>query len=207
MTNEEFIKSVSLDGEIWKSVVGYEDLYLISNIGRIISLPKTKKGAYGCFYKTKIKLLSCHKDKNGYLRNNNIKGKSNLVHRLVAEAFIPNPNGYSEVDHIDCNTSNCNVNNLRWCTSSMNKNNPMTNVKMSDCQKGKYNEQNGASQKIVAYNNNSIIYFPSIYEAKRQGFARTCVYRCLKDKNKKYKGYYFAYLPDYENLINKSKNS
>ncbi len=207
MTNEEFIKSISLDGEIWKGVVGYEGEYLVSSNGRIISLPKNVKGYSGCEYITKIKLLSRHKDSRGYWRNNLIKNKTSLIHRLVAESFIPNPNNYNEIDHIDGDTSNCNVENLRWCTSSMNKLNPITRKRMSNAMKGRINELNGASVPIVAYNETHKIEFPSIHEAVRQGFARTCIYRCLSNPKRKYKNYMFMYLSDYETLINKSKNA
>ena len=91
MTNEEFIKSVSLEGEIWKDVVGCEGKYLISSKGRIISLPQIVKGCYGCEYVTKIKLLSRHKDSRGYWRKNLVKNKTSLIHRLVAESFHSKP--------------------------------------------------------------------------------------------------------------------
>jgi hypothetical protein len=206
MTNEDFIKSVSLEGEIWKDVVGCNGKYLVSNKGRIISLPKIVNGSYGCQYIRKIRLLSRYKDKRGYWRNNNLKGKSSLIHRIVAESFIPNPNQYLEIDHIDGNTSNCNVENLRWCTSKMNKLNPITLKRNSNAQKGKFNEKNGASKVIIAYNNVDVIKFPSINEARRKGFAKTCVYRCLLNNDRLYKGYHFMYLSDYEKSINKSKN-
>ena len=205
MTNEEFIKSVSLEGEIWKDVVGCEGKYLISSKGRIISLPQIVKGCYECEYITKIKLLSRHKDSRGYWRKNLVKNKTSLIHRLVAESFIPNPNNYNEIDHIDGNPSNCNVENLRWCTSSMNQRNPITIERMSNAMKGRFNELNGTSIPIVAYNDTDKIEFPSVYEASRQGFARTCIYRCLSNPNRKYKNYNFMYLSDYEKFINKSK--
>lgn len=59
------------------------------------------------------------KHTNGYLRAT-INNKDEYVHRLVAKCFVPNPNGYSEVNHLDGNKENNNANNLEWCTRSQN---------------------------------------------------------------------------------------
>lgn len=207
MTNEEFIKSISLEGEEWRGIVGYEDMYMVSSYGRIISIPHDRIGAYGCVYKTKHKLRSIMKDKNGYLRINlsPLVKKTSLVHRLVAEAFIPNPDNKPEVDHIDCNPSNAHVSNLRWTTSSENGCNPITRKNMSKALKGTLN--NSTSKKIVLLKGDEIILFPSVHEAQRNGFPRTCIYRCLSNIQKEYKGYKAMYLSDYEALTNKSKNA
>lgn len=85
--------------ELWEK---YNDKYDISNYGNIRN-NITKK------------LYKPHKDKDGYLIHNNIK-----LHRAVALTFIPNPNNYTDVDHIDYNRSNNNVNNLRWCSHKDN---------------------------------------------------------------------------------------
>ena len=132
MTNEEFIKSISLEGEIWKDVVDYEGLYLVSNKGRIISLSRNIANRYS-MRRIEPKLLNpCTRTvSNNYffycvsLWKNN-KSKCSRVHRLVAIAFIPNPNNLPEIDHIDTDTSNNKVENLRWCTRLQNANNPIT---------------------------------------------------------------------------------
>lgn len=207
MTNEEFIKSISLEGEEWRGIVGYEDMYMVSSYGRVISITHDRIGAYGCVYKTKHKLRSIMKDKNGYLRINlsPLVKKTSLVHRLVAEAFIPNPDNKPEVDHIDCNPSNAHVSNLRWATSSENGCNPITRKNMSNAFIGTFN--NASSKQIVLFKEDDVLLFPSIYEARRNGFPRSCIYRCLSNPNKSYKGYKMMYLSDYEALTNKSKNA
>ena len=103
--------------EEWKDIKGYEGLYQISNTGlvkRILSIKcKTER------------ILQQGTQKTGYnyvnLSKNN-KTCTKRVHRLVAEAFIPNPLCFSEVNHKDEDKSNNNVENLEWCTREYNLN-------------------------------------------------------------------------------------
>ena len=98
------------NNEIWKDVKGYEGLYQVSNIGRIWSVNRQKylKPYEGNGY-LKIDLFA----KNG-------KRKKEYIHRLVALAFIPNPENLPEVNHKDENKYNNCVNNLEWCTHQYN---------------------------------------------------------------------------------------
>ena len=98
----------------WKWIDGYDELYKISNYGEIKSFKRYKDG----------KLMKPKVDKDGYLeigiRDSDSKRKFYRVHRLVAYAFIPNPNNYLYINHKDCNPSNNNVENLEWCTVEYN---------------------------------------------------------------------------------------
>ena len=110
--------------EVWKDIEGYEGHYQVSNLGRVKSLDRvvehakgkiTKRTLKGSILKTKLvygyEYVSLSKDN---------KLKSYRVHRLVAKAFIPNPNNYPAVNHKDEDRSNNNVSNLEWCTYKYN---------------------------------------------------------------------------------------
>lgn len=104
--------------EEWKDVPNYEGLYQVSNLGRIKSL-RDKNG------KAREKILKLKLSKFGYYQIclcKNGKQKWYFVHRLVALAFIPNPNNLPQINHIDENKTNNYVENLEWCTSKYNSN-------------------------------------------------------------------------------------
>lgn len=112
-----------------KMLNGYKGLYMVSNTGKIKALPKfhkTNKDYSSIGYMQKEKILSVYYDKkSGYGRIGLTKnGKTNrkYIHRLVAEAFIPNPENKSEVNHIDENKENNNIENLEWCDRKYNNN-------------------------------------------------------------------------------------
>ena len=113
--------------EEWRPVVGYEGRYEVSNLGEVRSLPRTMKARHGGKpggYHMKGKILKKNDSPNGYYFVPLGKGKSGFVHRLVLEAFVPNPENKPCCDHIDANRHNNRVDNLRWATYFENNSHP-----------------------------------------------------------------------------------
>lgn len=124
--------------EIWKNIDGYENKYQISNFGRVRNCKKNL-------------ILKPIINKFGYLKINlysNKKMKTYLIHRLVAQAFIPNPNNLPIVHHKDENPSNPHVNNLEWCTQKHNLNCGNRAKKLSKKVSGKLNGMYGRKGEL-----------------------------------------------------------
>ena len=105
--------------EIWKDVVGYEALYQVSNLGRV----RSKNRLDGSGNKRKGMVRKLNPQKDGYIHVNLCKSgkvKHIGVHRLVAQAFIPNPQNKPQVNHIDGDKANNHLSNLEWSTRSEN---------------------------------------------------------------------------------------
>lgn len=113
--------------EIWKDIKGYEGIYQVSNLGRV----KRLNSFYYCGHHSQQRrdipemLLKTFKREKGYLAirlSNGSVRKTYLIHRLVAEAFIPNPDNLPQVNHKDECPSNNNSTNLEWCDNKYNCN-------------------------------------------------------------------------------------
>ena len=111
--------------EEWRPVVGYEGLYEVSNTGQVRSLDRYVKTCYEAYKLQKGKILNPGKNTNGYLQvvlNCNGKRKTINVHKLVAQAFIPNTDNLPMINHKDEVKTNNSVDNLEWCDVKYNNN-------------------------------------------------------------------------------------
>lgn len=182
-----------MEYEIWKDIPGYEGLYKINNYGII-------KNNKGNIRKQTI-------DKNGYCRiilSKKRINKNYLIHRLVAQVFIDNPNNYPIINHKDENKQNNCVNNLEWCTIKYNCNYGTRIKRIAEknkiIKKGKHFSlstefKKGDNQKkVICIELNKV--FDSIKEAgKMLDICSSNITNCCKHKkyNKTAKGYHFEY--------------
>ena len=105
--------------EVWKEIQGHREVYQISNLGNVRTKARQCKDHISEPHEKKKFINS-----NGYYRvglNLDGKNKMHLLHRLVAQLFIPNPENKPYVNHIDGNKLNCRADNLEWCTRSENE--------------------------------------------------------------------------------------
>lgn len=185
-----------MENEVWKDIVGYEGLYQVSNLGRVKSLKRKVYAGRNRMRWQYERILSNNKTNgNGYIvvsLNKESKSKNKYVHRLVAEAFLENPNNYKYINHKDQNTFNNNANNLEFCTAQYNSTYRDAHIKRGL----KYRNNLVNSKKVYQLdeNENIIKEFPSMAEANRQlGTNHTSIYACINGKQKHAFGYKWKY--------------
>lgn len=204
------MKNNSTEKEIWEDVVGYEGYYQVSNLARVKSLARKLKsngnlkyvGDLASLDKTYIKpekILSQNKSKDGYLRcifSKNGKPKMQSVHRLVAQAFIHNPNNMPVVNHIDEDKTNNLPSNLEWVSVAYNNvyGTRIQRVKNSEGFK-RNSEKNRKPLSQYDLNGNLIASFNSLKEAaeSNNSYKKSGISNCLVGRNKTYKGYKWEY--------------
>ena len=191
--------------EIWKTAIYdgiiYEGLYQVSNLGRILSLNYRNTG--------KAELMNPGTNTGGYLQvelSKNRKTKTCSVHRLVAEAFLDNPENKPEVNHKDEDKTNNFVflnedgsvdkekSNLEWVWHIDNMNHGTRNERAGKAI-SKALTNGKLSKKVLQFtlDGEFIREYPSIMECSRNGFDQGAVCKCCNGKLKTHKGFRFMY--------------
>ena len=181
--------------EIWKDVVGYEGLYEVSNFGNVRSLFRYKKQLRWDVAHNRYATVQLFKNKIG---------KRLLVHRLVAEVFLPNPGNLPVVNHKDENKLNNNVDNLEWCTQGYNLSYNNGHKKRADSKRWFYDElsvkfkENNPAIKLpviqMSLDGEFIKEWPSAKDATTElGYESNHICECCKNKRKTSNGFRWKY--------------
>ena len=181
--------------EIWKDVEGYEGIYEVSNLGRVRSLDRMVEYSDGTKRLHRGRVLKAAADKDGYDRvilSTPSGHKNRLVHRLVAQAFIPNTEHLPEVNHKDENKRNNVVSNLEWCTDKYNVNYGTGLKRRADTQRNDPDQ----SKPVIQYTKDGqkVAEYPSIGEAVRQtGMKKDTISRSCRGLQRYCHKYYFRF--------------
>lgn len=177
-----------MEKEIWKDIKDFEGLYKVSNLGRVKGIERKVKKAHGERV-VKERILKPRENKNGYLYANLSKNcipKNYSIHRLVAIAFIPNPNNYPEVNHKkEFEKGKNTVDNLEWCTKKYNLSYGTHAIRQAkSCSKTVY--QYTLDGKFIKK-------WESTSECQRNGFTSGNISGCCNGKRKTHRGYIWSY--------------
>ena len=176
--------------EEWKDIEGYEGKYQVSNLGRVRSLGRdiVRRTRYGTMapYHISGRVLKPLHSQGDYcyvhLFDKDGASTNHKVHRLVAKAFVPNPDNLNEVNHIDEDKDNNRADNLEWCKHVDNCNHGTRNER-SKTKRSKPVQQLDAEGNVVAE-------YPSTIEAEREtGTNRYQIRMCCNGKYKTAGGY------------------
>lgn len=192
--------------EIWKDIPGWESLYQASNKGRVRSLDRLVHvnvfGKYNGQEMKKGKVLKLvlhngagHHPEYIVCLSKNGKAQNEYVHRLVALAFIPNPDNLPEVNHKDENSLNNYVENLEWCDRAYNCTYGTRTERAA-----KSNSKNRLCKTVLQYTVDGVFLqeWPSVHEIERElGYSQGSVSYCCKFNGNQSHGYKWRYKNDF----------
>lgn len=190
------------ENEIWRDVIGYEGLYLVSNLGRVKSLRKYRHDKNGVTYRLGERIMSQTIDAYGYpvvgLTDKGGVHRAKGVHRLMAMAFIPNPENKRCVDHINGIRNDNRLENLRWATHSENTRNMFAlNQQVEWADRNLTDEQRQSftkSQSRPVIRSDGQRFESLIAAARALGKEESSsISRCVRGLAKKAYGYSFRY--------------
>jgi len=162
--------------EIWKPIAGYENLYYISNLGRVKSLL-----GYGGV-KERILKPAMGRDYLHVSLNDNGRKKTLKIHRLVAQTFIPNPENLPQVNHLNENKTDNRACNLEWCSAKYNSNYGTAIQRTIE----------KISKPVICIELNTT--FQNSLEAKKHlGVDNSSIIKCCRGKLKTCGGYHWKY--------------
>ena len=166
--------------EYWMPISGFEGLYEVSNLGRVKSLPRAT---------TSGRILKSSSNGMGYqhiVLTKNGKQKDFYVHRLVAEAVLPNPENLPEVNHKSEDKTDNRVENLEWCTKDYN-------LKYGTAQQRSLEHQHSVTVT------NGVLTFNSLKEAAKYfNVGKTAICNCLKGRTQTCCGFSWSYVSNYQ---------
>lgn len=176
--------------EIWKAAVGWEHLLEVSNLGRVRSIDHWVATGNGGKRLAKGRVRKQEKTCNGYMfvKVSKKYGSSHLaVHRLVAKAFIENPNNYPNVNHKDEVKDNNNVENLEWCNHSYN-------ALYGTCQERLKKYKQKPVEMLDKTTNEVLAYYPSQKDAAEAvGVKKESINGACRGRAKTIAGYKWRY--------------
>lgn len=192
LQRKEYPEIIDLENELWAPVPidDFKNQYQVSSLGRVKSLERDIIRTNGVF-RTQEKILTPFTDKNGYLIVSLGRSNKHYIHRLVAKAFIPNPNNLPQIDHINTIKHDNNVSNLRWCSPKENMSNSLTRAHISNSVK----LMNRITLDLY-YNNEYIKTYNSLNEARLDGFDTQAIQNYLNGTQQILEGLEFKLRPN-----------
>ena len=198
-------KGEKLYKEVWKDIVGYEGFYQISNIGRVRSLDRIIKYRDGRVNHTKGRIIKPFINTTGYKTVLLIKERSKkhkLIHRLIAEMFIPNPYNKPCIDHINRVRTDNRIQNLRWVTHKENMNNELTKKHLRVAHRGrkateetkmKLREINTRNKRVLCVET-GIVYISTMEAGRQTQICPSSIVECCNGKRKSAGKFHWRYL-------------